>query len=249
MLVCSSFHHNAGGLFPIYKERLDNSKIIKSVCLIQTPENCKKMALEEEEPGSQLLSSFYKVSDRKEEILNYFGQVTSSQISLFDESMQVRHIISGLNLRGCLHKGSRYLYAIADSVNLPVTVTSYSADNNGEKRETEYEAFGPSGLYVYNTDTMFKGRIQKYKLMSTVGGHCSLLDDSKFGDRISLIQSYDNIIMIPLPHLNLLNCVGMGHKSEYLIWREKDGFFTALDKRSYLRTWSLITGKMLYREE
>ena len=66
---------------------------------------------------------------------------------------------------------------------------------------------------------------------------------------VSLMQSYNDIIMIPFPHLNLLNCVGMGHKSEYLIWREKNGFFTALDKRSNLLTWSMITGKMLYREE
>ena len=107
----------------------------------------------------------------------------------------------------------------------------------------------PSGFYVYNTDQLLQGRVQKYKLASTVGGQCSMLDSSKFGDRVSLIQSYDHIIMIPFPHLNLLNCVGMGHKSEYLIWREKNGFFTALDKRSNLLTWSMITGKMLYRED
>ena len=55
--------------------------------------------------------------------------------------------------------------------------------------------------------------------------------------------------MIPFPHLNLMNCVGMDHKYEYLIWREKNGFFTALDRHSNLFTWSLITGKMLYNEE
>ena len=41
----------------------------------------------------------------------------------------------------------------------------------------------------------------------------------------------------------------MGHKSEYLIWREKNGFFTALDGQGDLLTWSLVTGKLLYREE
>ena len=81
-----------------------------------------------------------------------------------------------------------------------------------------------------------------------MGGQCNLIDNSKFGDRVSLIQSYDNIIMIPLPHLNLLNCIGMGHKTEYMIWRQKNGFFTALDRHSNLLTWSMITGKMLYRE-
>ena len=76
-----------------------------------------------------------------------------------------------------------------------------------------------------------------------------MIDNSKFGNRLSFLQSYDSIVMIPFPHFNLMDCVGMGHKSEYMIWREKNGFFTALDRRSNLLTWSMITGKMLYREK
>ena len=41
----------------------------------------------------------------------------------------------------------------------------------------------------------------------------------------------------------------MGQKDDYLIWREKNGFFSALDRNSNLKTWSLITGKLLYSEE
>jgi len=40
----------------------------------------------------------------------------------------------------------------------------------------------------------------------------------------------------------------MGQKHEYLMWREKNGFFTALDKKGKLLTWSLISGKLLYNE-
>ena len=97
-------------------------------------------------------------------------------------------------------------------------------------------------------DDLFDGKSTKYKLASTVGGFANLLDDSKFGDRISFIQSFDNIVMIPFPHLNQLSCVGMGHKSEYLIWREKDGFFTALDRRDNLLTWATLNGEMLYNQ-
>jgi len=49
--------------------------------------------------------------------------------------------------------------------------------------------------------------------------------------------------------MNVLNCVGMGLKHEYLIWRQNDGFFTALDRKSNLHTWSTISGKMLYSEK
>ena len=81
-----------------------------------------------------------------------------------------------------------------------------------------------------------------------MGGVCNFIDNSKFSDRFSFIENYHSIAVVPFPHLNLINCVGMGQKHEYLIWREKNGFFTALDKRSNLLTWSLITGKLLYTE-
>lgn len=41
----------------------------------------------------------------------------------------------------------------------------------------------------------------------------------------------------------------MGSKSDYLVWREKNGFFTALDRYGSLRTWSLVSGKMIYLEK
>lgn len=40
----------------------------------------------------------------------------------------------------------------------------------------------------------------------------------------------------------------MSQKQDYIIWREKNGFFTALDKASNLFTWTLTTGKLLYNE-
>ena len=84
--------------------------------------------------------------------------VTTSQISLFNRKLHLKHVVNGLNLRGCLHKGSRYLYAISDSVNLPVIMSSYNKKGEKEK-EKEFDFLGPSGLYVYNTDTIFKGQI------------------------------------------------------------------------------------------
>ena len=96
---------------------------------------------------------------------------------------------------------------------------------------------------------MFNGNIEKYKLGSAIGGQSSLMNKSKFSNRFSFLQSYDNIIVIPFPHLNLINFIGMGQKNEYLMWRAKNGFFTALDKRNQLLTWSMLSGKMLYMED
>ena len=62
-------------------------------------------------------------------------------------------------------------------------------------------------------------------------------------------MDYNKLAVIPFPHLNLINCVGMNQKHQYIIWREKNGFFTALDRHNRLHTWSLLTGKLLYSED
>lgn len=41
----------------------------------------------------------------------------------------------------------------------------------------------------------------------------------------------------------------MGAKHEYASWRQKDGFFTALNRRGNLLTWSLLNGKLMYNEK
>ena len=38
----------------------------------------------------------------------------------------------------------------------------------------------------------------------------------------------------------------MEKKSEYLIWRSKNGFFSAVNKEGILFTWSMVTGNLLY---
>lgn len=51
--------------------------------------------------------------------------------------------------------------------------------------------------------------------------------------------------MMPFPHRNTINFIGMGDKSEYIIWREKGGFFTGLHKTGELRIWAIGSGKFI----
>ena len=91
-----------------------------------------------------------------------------------------------------------------------------------------------------------EGYLETYKLFSTVGGVNNQLDVSRFSQRFSFLANFDQIQVVPFPHLNLVNLVGMSQKQQYLIWREKHGFFTALNRENELQTWSLVTGKLLY---
>ena len=60
------------------------------------------------------------------------------------------------------------------------------------------------------------------------------------------MEDYYTIVVIPIPQLNIINFLGMTSMHDYLIWREKKGFFTALNYKGELNTWSILTGKLLY---
>ena len=153
----------------------------------------------------------------------------------------------GLNIRGCQDVDQGYLYAISDAIVMPYTLKDEAGDDSESQYLTNWK-YSESGFYVYDIAQLFNGKIEKYKLSPAVGGVSNEISVSKFSNRIAFIQNFDNIAVIPFPHLNLINCEGMAQKHEYLIWREKNGFFTALDRRSNLLTWSLTTGKLLYSE-
>ena len=54
---------------------------------------------------------------------------------------------------------------------------------------------------------------------------------------------------MPLPHRNTIKFFGMGDKTDYLIWRQQEGTFTALDKKSlHVTVWSTVTGKIIKTE-
>ena len=54
---------------------------------------------------------------------------------------------------------------------------------------------------------------------------------------------------MPLPHRNTIKFFGMGNKSDYLVWRQQDGTFSALDKKNlFVTMWSTVTGKIIKTE-
>ena len=54
---------------------------------------------------------------------------------------------------------------------------------------------------------------------------------------------------MPLPHRNTIKFFGMGNKNDYLVWRQQDGTFSALDKKNlFVTMWSTVTGKIIKTE-
>ena len=65
------------------------------------------------------------------------------------------------------------------------------------------------GFYVCDLTRLVEGKIDRYKLMQAVGGQANIIDNSRFSDRMSFIKDFNDICVIPFPHMNLINCVGM----------------------------------------
>ena len=245
VIVCSSQSRQSTQIFPLIKEH--TNKIIMNIRLAQAAKNTKKIDWHSLTDTSQLLNAFYITSSEFGNNMDNYVQVSEKFIKVYDRNMCLRIVYEGLNIRGCqtVHQG--YLYTISDTISNAPTIPNY--EGSGEPQPVENHEYTNSGFFVFDLHPLLEGKIEKYKMATSIGGQCSIVNKDKFGNRFAFLHSYDYLNVIPFPHVNLIECVGMGQKSEYLIWREKNGFFTALDKISHLSTWSLVTGKLLYQEK
>ena len=73
------------------------------------------------------------------------------------------------------------------------------------------------------------------------------LEYSPFTERISFMESYNSIVMLPFLHRNTINFIGMGQKQNYLLWREHEGIFTALHRDGSIHSWSIANGKHIHK--
>lgn len=76
-------------------------------------------------------------------------------------------------------------------------------------------------------------------------GFNGFLDWNQDYSRFSLLKSLDTLIIIPALHRNTIGFIGMGPRESYLATKVIKDKFMALDKKNYIFTWSMITGKLL----
>ena len=71
-----------------------------------------------------------------------------------------------------------------------------------------------------------------------------MIDFSSDNQRLSYMQDYDMIQIVPSLHRNVINFMGMLDRSQYLATKKLKDKFIALDKRNVLTTWNSVTGKL-----
>lgn len=163
-------------------------------------------AKEDDDPP---LHSFYVTAGEFGANVDSYVQISCKQIKVFDRLLQEKWTYAGLNIRQVHDIHQAYLYTISDRIDTCYYVTQEETDDNIPKK-TKVPGYSQSGLYVFDIAKLLKGSISKYKISTAIGGVCSSLDNSKFSDRFSYIENFNHISIIPFPHVNLINCIGMG---------------------------------------
>lgn len=236
-VVITSDQNNASQLFALTKVRNKESNFIEGMRLITSNiKDIERLEHETQDDDPPLHSFFITQSEYGDKVDSYV-QVSGKMLKIFDRDLTQRMSFSGLNIRNCMDVHQSYLYTINDSIITPFKTINHEDDTVTKDPKHRYK---PAGFYAYDLAKLLQGKIEMYRLATAIGGVSNYIDNSKFSDRFSFIENFNSIAVIPFPHLNLINCVGMGQKHEYLLWREKNGFFTALDKRGNLQTWSKL---------
>ena len=105
------------------------------------------------------------------------------------------------------------------------------------------------GLYVYDFSRLVEGAVEVHSLSKALVGANDFIDFDFGMQTISFIKNYSTIRIMPLPHRNTIKFFGMGNKNDYLVWRQQDGTFSALDKKNlHVTMWSTVTGKIIKTE-
>ena len=76
-----------------------------------------------------------------------------------------------------------------------------------------------AGFYVYDASQLAEGKVESYRLYDSIVGVNTLIDNSRFSDRFSFLADFNNVLVIPFPHMNIMNFIGMSQKQDYLVWR------------------------------
>lgn len=68
-------------------------------------------------------------------------------------------------------------------------------------------------------------------------------------DRYAYLRDYSGIELLPLPHTNMIEFIGMPDKDDILLSREEQGTFTVLTNGGKIMAWSAVTAKQVFNQK
>ena len=152
--------------------------------------------------------------------------------------------IDGITAKGLVNINDQYMIFTMDQIDKTV---HFSDSTKNFKKSFLLENQQP-GIVIYNPRWMQKG-LNWINLKRTVVGVNDHIDVNLFTQRISFLLDYNTIAQMPFPNTNQIGLCGIGHKMEYILWRESQGFFSVLNKFGKILTWSLGTSQLMLKED
>ena len=167
--------------------------------------------------------------------LNSCIVVTNKGIHVFSPNFEHKLVhISGLSIQQASLQDTEYLYLMLNRCDK--VYESYAIEGNLEEMSIKSEC-GPhqysriSGIAAVNLTVLSEGTYHEIFIAKAIQGTKHDIDRGWTTDNIAMLKSFNEIVMMPLPHYNLLSFVGMGSRNEYLVTTEgENGFFTALNR-------------------
>jgi len=171
-------------------------------------------------------------------------QITDIGINIFDRNYTLQASYNNSNIKSIVFSDDFYMYCLCGAVSDPIV----KIDGPDGTDVTFKEFTETSGFFVYDLSRLVRSeKFEIYKLRSALVGINTLLTYSQFNQRMSFLKDFNTIQILPFMHRNTINFLGMSGREDYLIWREKGGFFTALNQKDgTIQTWSVASGKLLY---
>lgn len=153
---------------------------------------------------------------------------------MMNEDKEIERIFENRNISNFLFVDETWIYALVNSAS---TFDNQKRASGGQGQ--------PSGFYILDVMRMIEGNIEIAKLQNAIAGANNCIDFDFDTQTVAFVRDFNSILLMPLAHRNTIKFFGMGKKKDYLIWRQQDGIFTALDKKLKITMWSTVTGKIL----
>ena len=115
----------------------------------------------------------------------------------------------------------------------------YSLSNESSRQKTP-------GFYIQNVNAFIEKKIEStnFKLKSAMVGENALLDYYKDDMRLAYMSNYENVKIVPVLHRTVIAFIGMRHRTHYVAFRKVRDKLLALDRKSHVTVWSIVTGKI-----
>lgn len=178
----------------------------------------------------------------------FTAKITTQGIEVYENNGKLVEFYTNPAIQELVLVDSTYVYCLCEATAEPMKKYDFIRNQVVRPRGASIGK-QQKGLYVYDIERLLKdGQVENYYLAPAVVGMAFQLDFSDSSGRLSYFTNFREISMLPFPHRNTINFLGMGAKSEYLLWRESEGFFTALHTSGQLRIWSIGSGKFVARK-